>query len=444
MSFIDARTQRPGHVIEADLCVIGSGAAGLAVARRFVGTSINVAILESGGNQPDEETQDLYRGESVGQGHSPLHSSRLRYYGGSTNHWSAHVRPLDPIDFEERPWVPHSNWPFELGELEPYYEETRHFLGLPENPFEPMQFAGENRQPWIFEDERLLNRVRRVIPEQHRRLGPIMRYELAASKNVHVYLHANVLRITLAEGRKQVQQLKGATLDGKLFTARARAFVLATGGIENPRILHLSKIGTNPDPRKNLVGRYFANHPEVRLAMIQMDSKFPGHHFYKGVTQDAMWALPLVSPSASTQRQNKLLNTWMDIRTLPAKLSIPGLEDRLRVFTSDMHHIETGNRSSRDEPGDRLMIRAICEQAPNPESRVMLGRKTDRFGQRQVRLDWQLSDLDDKSARATVDLVTREIGIAGLGRVKSLFPKGGFSTLNARGSFHHMGTTRMH
>ncbi len=444
MTFVDARTLPKNQRIEADVCVVGSGAAGLAIAKSFLGTSVKVAVLESGGEQPDEETQDLYRGDSVGQRHSPLRACRLRYYGGTTNHWSAHVRTLDAIDFERRPWVMDSGWPLVLDDLRPYYDQARRFLGLPEKPFQPADWVSPERQPWAFEDARIRNRVRRVIPERNRRLGPIMRDELASSTNVRVYLHANVLRIVLSEARKEVRRLELATLDGKRHVAHARAFVLATGGIENPRILLLSDIGTSPDPDKNLVGRYFANHPEVSLAKVQLGSKWPGSYFYQACLHEAANAAPFLSPSRATQRQFKLLNTWLQVRKIRPNENSYAPDGRIAALALDMDALGNHDDAKSEGPGDKLRLTAVTEQAPNPQSRVFLGKGRDRFDQQRAVLDWKLSELDTRSAHAMIRIVTREMGIVGLGRVKPVFPKKGMSAVDARGSFHHMGTTRMH
>ena len=32
----------------------------------------------------------------------------VRYFGGTTNHWSGYCRPLDPIDFSVRDWIANS------------------------------------------------------------------------------------------------------------------------------------------------------------------------------------------------------------------------------------------------------------------------------------------------------------------------------------------------
>lgn len=449
MGFVDARTLRDGHRIEADVCIIGSGAAGLAIARSFFGSSKKVALLESGGEEPAPETQSLYEGRSIGQAHASLASSRLRYFGGTTNHWTAHVRTLDPIDFEQRPWVPHSGWPFTMEELAPYYELARVFLLLPPRPFDPARWAQGNLRPWSFEDKGVETKVRQVVPERNRRLGPRLRDKIALSRNVDTYLYANVLSIDLAEGRKKIRSLTVKTLAGTRLTANARVYVLATGGIENPRILLLSDIGTSPDLRKNLVGRYFANHPATDIAEIQLDSRQPGPAYYHGEEHRAGKALPLLSFSADRQRRFRLLNTWLQ---LLGRLRYPeqsphrdsNLDAEVAELALDIDGLESGKPVGNRQPGRRMVVRAITEQAPNPESRVLLGDKKDRLGQRRAILDWQLTELDSQSAHQSVDLLTREMGIAGIGRVRSVFPERGFPAVDARGSFHHMGTTRMH
>ncbi|MGI8739997.1 MAG: hypothetical protein ACR2KU_10315 [Gammaproteobacteria bacterium] len=63
-------------------------------------------LLESGGETSDAATQTLYAGENVGLDHVPLDAARSRFLGGSSNCWGGWCRPLDPIDFEARSWMP--------------------------------------------------------------------------------------------------------------------------------------------------------------------------------------------------------------------------------------------------------------------------------------------------------------------------------------------------
>ena len=103
----DARTLENGTLIEADLCIVGAGAAGISMALEWKGSPFRVALLEGGGFTPEMEMQQLYRGESIGAPYQvPLEAARLHYFGGTTGHWAGWCAPLDPIDFEKRDWVP--------------------------------------------------------------------------------------------------------------------------------------------------------------------------------------------------------------------------------------------------------------------------------------------------------------------------------------------------
>jgi len=43
--FIDARELDQGQHIEADICIIGAGAAGITIAREYIGTSTKVGRI---------------------------------------------------------------------------------------------------------------------------------------------------------------------------------------------------------------------------------------------------------------------------------------------------------------------------------------------------------------------------------------------------------------
>ena len=117
--FIDALTELEQAPLEGDICIIGAGAAGITIAREFIGSPYSVILLESGGLEIEAETQALYEGENVGRDYFELDTTRLRYFGGSTNHWGGMCAPLSSLIFEKRPWVPMSGWPFNYVHLVP-------------------------------------------------------------------------------------------------------------------------------------------------------------------------------------------------------------------------------------------------------------------------------------------------------------------------------------
>src|SRR5262249_21435771 len=123
--------QLPGDTLLQgfDLCIVGSGAAGLAMAKRLAGTSIKVLLLSSGlpsdPGRPASQRQAIYRG-TVGPFLQKvdaqfLERSRLHMHGGTTNHFGFWSRPLDEIDLRPRPGYREAHWPFGMSGLAPYY-----------------------------------------------------------------------------------------------------------------------------------------------------------------------------------------------------------------------------------------------------------------------------------------------------------------------------------
>src|SRR5262245_23795365 len=99
-----------GPLLEADVCVIGGGPAGIAFAREFESSHHSVIVLESGGLEINSKVQALHKGTNT-RGDFALDASRFRLLGGTSCTWGGWCAPLDEIDFERREWVPDSGWP---------------------------------------------------------------------------------------------------------------------------------------------------------------------------------------------------------------------------------------------------------------------------------------------------------------------------------------------
>ena len=123
---IETSDLQEGRHLQYDVCVIGAGAAGITVTRALRRTGTSIGLLESGGFDFDDDTQALYQGTTTSSilGRGYLTSTRLRYFGGTTNHWNGMCRPLDESDFIVRPWVPHSGWPITAADLAPFYRQA--------------------------------------------------------------------------------------------------------------------------------------------------------------------------------------------------------------------------------------------------------------------------------------------------------------------------------
>ncbi|HJT79739.1 MAG TPA: hypothetical protein VJ719_00965, partial [Chthoniobacterales bacterium] len=268
---VDAHTDAISQDIETDICIVGGGTAGLVLAREFIGKPVRICILESGGVTPENETQDLTLGDNIGQPYFPLETARPRVFGGSGTRWNipiggdrlgVRIRPLDPIDFEQRDWVPNSGWPFGRDHLEPYYRRAQAVCRVEPPTYEVKDWSDEKERPAFALPSA---DVQTVIYKFARAETFARDYprEVAAADNVTVCLHSNVLEIDTNPTADCVTRLRVGTLNGKQFSVRARTYVIAVGGIEVPRLLLLSnrvqKSGLGNE--NDLVGRFFQEHP---------------------------------------------------------------------------------------------------------------------------------------------------------------------------------------
>lgn len=475
MSFIDTRTLPDGETIEADLCVIGSGPAGLAIANEFAGTETRVAVLESGGLEWDADTQSLAEGRVLGRPYPDLDVVRLRYFGGTSNHWGGNVAPLDPLDFSEREWIPYSGWPFGLDHLRPFYDRARQFCRLPQQAFEIAAWSDAGRKPWSFKDDLVRTRVFHTVGDNTVRFGQSYRERMAQASNINVFLFANVTEIVTDPEQRQVAELAVATLTGKRLRAKAGRYVLAAGGIENPRILLLSN-RHGRDGLGNahgLVGRFFMDHvTNPDFGSLFPSDPFIGRAMYS--PREAAWGSTwsVLYLSEAMQRRERLPNIRFqharEVNAYNEAMGAPGMQSARVVgralASGDVASLEFNRhlanviadiddvagtayawlRYRPNYPVRWFELVHIGEQMPNLDSRVVLTDDRDRLGQRKVALDWRLADRDSDGVHRSADLLARELGRAGLGRLAHKAPDRLFDTIDPRPHFHHMGTTRMH
>jgi len=83
----DFHSFEDGACVAADVCIIGAGAAGITLAREFLGTRHRVVLLESGGLDKEEVMQALNVGEVAGLSHGGMEKGRVRAFGGTTVAW---------------------------------------------------------------------------------------------------------------------------------------------------------------------------------------------------------------------------------------------------------------------------------------------------------------------------------------------------------------------
>ena len=286
---IDAHTLEDGAELEGDVCIVGAGAAGIALAMQLSASSLRVLLLEGGGFDLEAPVQALYRGEIVGRPYYPLEAARLHYFGGTTGHWGGYCAPLDPIDFTTRSWVPHSGWPISHQSLDPFYARAHDVLDLGPYDYRPTfwQARDARRESLPLDPAVVENKMWQFSPPT--RFGSKYRSAIVSSANVHLYTHANVVEIACNEAATAVDSLRIRQLDGREQRVRAKQVVLACSTMQNIRLLLASngRVPAGIGNAHDMVGRYFLEHLEMptgRAAIVKPQSMlFYGFDF--GVTK---------------------------------------------------------------------------------------------------------------------------------------------------------------
>ena len=458
----DARTLENGRLLEADLCIVGAGAAGISIAREWIGSARSVLLLEGGGFEYDARMQDLYRGENVGLPYFPLHAARLHYFGGTTGHWAGFCSTFDDIDFVQRPWVPHSGWPITRASLDPYYARAQRVLELGPYDYDVARWQRRNPSlvPLPLDARTVWTKMWQFSPPT--RMGTRYRDEIVGARNVHLLTHANVCEVETNEAASAVTGLRIRTLEGKALRARARQYVLACSTIQNARLLLASnrRATAGLGNAHDLVGRYFMEH----LEMPSGELVFTGKQVPSTTIFEFVWgqtkAAGELALSDAMQREGRILNATVSarpaIRGQVAKSTFQNitperLEARRRAEEGGRPLGAQTNAPLAPQPAEAPRVFELHtrqEQAPNPASRVTISRERDALGVPRARLDWRLTALDRRSFRAFYEVLGRELGRAGVGRVRMLdwvtSPDDAPWPATLGGGWHHMGTTRMH
>lgn len=478
----------------ADLCIIGAGPAGIAIAKAFVGSRCRVLLLESGGLETERRSQVLNEGTSVGPIHLDPARTRLRAYGGSCRLWGGGCMPLSRLDVEPRPWVPHSGWPIDYEDLEHYCQLA---LGLcaieDEAPGRGSAGNGGRRRAGL--DPALL--VDRPYTQSPVFFGETYRDMLAQSSNVELLLHANLLELVHDASDGRIESARIGNIEGRCGQVHALHYVLAAGGLENPRLLLLSD-SAKPAGLGNdhgLVGRYFMDHPRcvagslvagpadrvLRRYTREGKPSTTRTHAEISLSDDAQRRLgvlngrarpyPVPRPTppgvqalrdlrASLRAPRATHETDVDCDVLaglshgiptPATPAAPGTEPRGRLaLRMALHGTDVAKAAVRRMCGrpsvgsERVDVMAYFEQAPNPDSRVRLGSRLDPLGQRSIEVDWRPTPLDLDSYRVASALFGQQLARYCRARFEPaawLADKSVLPTFHS--TAHHIGTTRM-
>ena len=462
--------EKVGFAIEdADVCIVGAGAAGIFLAIEMARSGKKVLLLESGGRLEEPPTTDLYRSEVGTLPHKGIHEGRHRVYGGSTIRWGGQILELFEHDFQSRQWIKGSGWPISQHELTPYYERALRLQGV-------ANVTRDDKEVWREVGLSLCDLGDDLIPFfsrwcQEPNFTKLHGNELKMSNLLHVYLHANAIELLLSEDNETVTGVRCRTLSGREKIFSAKNFVLCLGGIETIRfLLQPHANGHAPWNQNHWLGRHFQDHLDVYCAeLIDIDTGC-FYDFFDHICRRGYRYEPRFRLTEAVQRRHGLLNVggmvffedppgaqrhqvWQTMKRLlrgrHQEISFKDMQilvGNLPTLLKQLARYKIQGRSYNPESLVRFRLRAFCEQEPLGESRVSLSMDQDALGQYRTRLDWKISDLELRTLQYFVYAVTESFAKLGLARVipdADLMNHPELFVSKVMDSYHHMGGTRM-
>ena len=485
-----------GSCLQADVCIIGAGPAGIALALDLSERGFSVLMLESGFMKEDSDTQQLYEGEVANEKlHSPPDKYRQRRLGGSSAIWGGRCMPFDPLDFEIRDHVQNSGWPISYDDLLPYYPRANELSEAGRFSYRAEEALGSNALPLIrgFDSKRILtDGLERFSCPTH--FGNRYEKQLRLAPDLKVLLGANCTGIRLQPQGHAVRTVDVATLEGTRFSATCRFTVLTVGGLETARLLLASSdvaregIGNFHD----VVGRYYMCHIAGNVGRLTIQGSTDNvRHGYE-LSPEGIYCRRRLAVAPAEQRRLGLANAV-------ARLHFPRITDPvhrngvlsglflarkmisyeygkrlndgkratttkdyarhlLNVVTDPvdttaflMHWVRRRSLAERKFPSvilrnrtNRFSLEMHGEQIPQANSRVMLSDKVDALGMPQLHIDWRYSAADIDSIRGTLNVLSEEFAASGVAQFEydAENLEEDLTRFGAYGG-HHIGTARM-
>lgn len=477
--------------LDAAICIVGAGAAGITLACELDGHDVSVILLEAGGLKTDAALVDDYHGSATAPHPAPSQFRRAAF-GGTTSLWGGRCVAFDPIDFERRDYIARSGWPIAYDELARHYPQALSYCDAGHFDFTVSgslarptpTIAGFHGGGVILDD--CIERY--SLPTD---FGKRYRQRIERSTNVTALLHARCLQLLKRSGEDRIEAVEFVDQAGRRRRVYAKVFILAAGGIEVPRLLMSSDSqGGGLGNRNDLLGRFYSCHFENIYGRLVPNGAAVAFKFER--TVDGVYCRRQLRFSAPAQREHRLLNTafrlhfpdYSDATHGSSVMSMIYLakSSLLPEYRAILQHNANNTAPSavlphlRNVMSDlpqlckfsfdwmfrmRLAQRKLpytlvpnadgsyplefnCEQTPLESNRVTLSHETDRHGLRRVHVAWQVCDSDLQAARRAFLVLGAVINRSDACRLE--FDQDSLQDRISRSpplGGHHIGTARM-
>lgn len=482
---VDGSALSSGTEREHEICVVGSGVAGMLLVMELAPTVKDICMIESGAWTPDDDTQSLCALNNIGYPIRKHYQSRIRYFGGSCNIWAGRAMIYNEIDLLPRPWLDSSGWPLDFTELDRYYASAAQYLNLPSyDKLKPLSW-----QPKLSDFEASLVQGANfktnvsLFAKAPARFGYKSKYYRAVknSKNITLYINSNVVNLQLNEPLSRVVRMDVACLNGVRYIVKPKKVVLACGGLENTRILMASdkQMPQGIGNQNGLLGRYYMDHPRAVFGRLKLTRKLKLDHILGMPVRGGKMQLG-IALSDKIQAAEALLNNYLSLEPgysigsmelyesfvkLMKRLLRKGYSGRRFDFKNaeiaevpEMIYLLTPKellphfmyytyyKCSRIAKNafttlTHLSIVNYSEQEAINASRVYLDGEKDRLGMPKLILDWKVSDRSLRSSLRLMQLLDAHFRMHEAGYIEEDLAE--IDRLPYTDASHHLGTTRM-
>jgi len=458
--FKDLKDISSESTLTYDVCIVGTGPAGISVAKQLLDTDHRIVMLESGGVLPEPEYQQLNKGENSGPSFLSLDASRLRCFGGASKLWAGVCSPFKSDEFDKKSFIPLSGWPISLDDLKSYYKQAAKMLGITYQKFYNKDyfndtFNGISFKEFDRDDSFLSGSIFQVSNVKNRDLGEKYKKDFEPSLNTDIIFHSTVTKLNLNSSGKDIQSVSIADLNGNKATIKAKIFVLACGALENPRILLASNdhykngIGNN----SGFVGSCFMSHPGIsnvgevhKTSSEQCISK-------DKYTNDYVVSFEMSPHERSKQkvlRHSLSVSQYMGLANRSTYTSGRIFSDFSKLyknfnFSSSVKKVVCKLDGEDRYASSHLDLGVGLEQPPRLSNKLMLHTTRDDLGVPKINMYWDdISEIEKETVIKSVKTMARELGVLNIGRIrfKNELLAGESYKINDPVN-HHIGTTRM-
>lgn len=248
-----------------DVCVVGSGFAGTAIALALARSGVDTVVLEAG-SAVEESGHDQFPAP-VDNGYAfPVDFNRSIATGGTSRKWNGVLSRMLPTDFRSLgEFGLFADWPIGYAEIEPFYPAAERFLH-----HRPDAHSNGIWPPFHAEFD-----LRREGFSHRDTTGqPVRLHEaevLALARHRQVTMLSGHAAVRLHEQSGSATVLEASRADGSTVMIEAERFIIAAGVVETARLLLNSRskrsvngLGNDHDQ----LGRYLHTHPRPRLHVV--------------------------------------------------------------------------------------------------------------------------------------------------------------------------------